>query len=90
MENQDQKGISHYPGILLLPRSERDPVWVRAWFVVEVRAESVVEGEWAVEELLDRWASARAPIAGNKEIHQAGQPCYQRQCPLCGARMRRE
>jgi len=30
------------------------------------------------------------PNCGNKEIHQAGQPCYQRQCPACGARMRRE
>ena len=64
MENQDQKGISHYRGILLLPCSEQDPVWVRAWFVVEVRAESVVEGEWAVEDLLGLRVSASALIAG--------------------------
>ncbi len=64
MENQGQRGLSHYRGILLLSASERDPAWVRAWFVVEVRAESVVEGEWAVEELLGLRASVCAPIAG--------------------------
>jgi ferredoxin len=30
------------------------------------------------------------PNCGNRETHQVGQPCYQRRCPVCGARMRME
>ncbi|OQX50965.1 hypothetical protein B5M47_02515 [candidate division CPR3 bacterium 4484_211] len=30
------------------------------------------------------------PSCGHKEAHVAGQPCYQKSCPSCGARMVRE
>lgn len=30
------------------------------------------------------------PSCGHKEQHVAGQPCYQKQCPECGAQMVRK
>jgi hypothetical protein len=30
------------------------------------------------------------PQCGHREVHQVGQPCYEKACPKCGARMIRE
>jgi hypothetical protein len=55
----------------------------------------VVEGDaaaalvaWAAPRLPGRAATASAPVAG-RVPHVAGQPCYQKKCPRCGAQMTR-
>ena len=30
------------------------------------------------------------PSCGHRELHVAGEPCYQKKCPQCGAQMVRE